>query len=64
MEYDPVAPLALPLGPRSAGMRAQLAAEVPFAFVCCFSFCLFLLLDFSYFMCMYTKEYMCLMRFI
>ncbi len=30
MEYDPVAPLALPLGPRSAGMRAQLAAEVPF----------------------------------
>lgn len=30
MEYDPVAPLALPLGPRSAGMRAQLAAEVHF----------------------------------
>jgi len=28
MEYDPLAPLALPLGPRSVAMRAQLAAEV------------------------------------
>lgn len=28
MEYDPLAPLALPLGPRSVAMRSQLAAEV------------------------------------
>jgi len=54
MEYDPVAPLALPLGPRSAGMRAQLAAEVPFAFVCLlFVLCSFLVLsDFLYFLCL------------